>query len=67
MDSTTARVHHHAAGTALDPQLIQELEKAAAVEKRLRERGKNLRRGSLARAMPRPQPAADYGDGTAPG
>ncbi|MEU4830532.1 transposase [Streptosporangium sp. NPDC023615] len=33
VDSTTARAHHHAAGMALDPVLLQELEKAAEEER----------------------------------
>lgn len=40
VDSTTSRAHHHAAGMALDPHLLEELEKAAGEEKGLRERGK---------------------------
>jgi transposase len=66
VDSTTARAHHHAAGMALDPQLLQELEKAAEQEKGLHERGKKPRRKSQATPKPRPH-AGDYGDGTEPG
>ncbi|SFG98191.1 Putative transposase of IS4/5 family [Streptomyces mirabilis] len=40
VDSTVARAHHHAAGMAVDPELLDELEKAAAEEKGLLERGK---------------------------
>lgn len=39
VDSTVARAHHHAAG-AIDPELLDELEKAVAEEKGLLERGK---------------------------
>ncbi|MFD1938500.1 IS5 family transposase [Nonomuraea mangrovi] len=38
VDSTTARAHHHAAGMALDPELVQALEEAAKQEKGLRSR-----------------------------
>jgi transposase len=40
VDSTVARAHHHAAGMAVDPELLDELEKAVAEEKGLIERGK---------------------------
>jgi transposase len=40
VDSTVARAHHHAAGMAVDPELLDELEKAVAEEKGLLERGK---------------------------
>lgn len=40
VDSTVARAHHHAAGIAVDPELLDELEKAVAEEKGLLERGK---------------------------
>lgn len=40
VDSTVARAHHHAAGMAIDPELLKELEKAAEEEKGLRQRGK---------------------------
>ena len=39
VDSTVARAHQHAAGMAVDPQLLEELEQAVAEEKGLRERG----------------------------
>jgi transposase len=40
VDSTTVRAHHHAAGMVMDPELLEALEKAAAQEKGLRQRGK---------------------------
>jgi transposase len=40
VDSTVARAHHHAAGMAMDPELLQELEKAAEEERGLRPRGR---------------------------
>jgi transposase len=40
VDSTVVRAHHHAAGTAVDPELLDELEKAVTEEKGLLERGK---------------------------
>jgi transposase len=43
VDSTVERAHHHAAGMVVDPALLEELEKAAAEEKGLRERGKTDR------------------------
>lgn len=43
VDSTVARAHHHAAGMVADPALLEELEKAVAEEKGLRERGKTNR------------------------
>jgi transposase len=33
VDSTTARAHHHAAGMALDPELLEAMEKVVAEEK----------------------------------
>ncbi|MEV7012555.1 transposase [Streptosporangium sp. NPDC051022] len=38
VDFTVVRAHHHAAGMRGDPELLQELEKAADEEKGLRER-----------------------------
>jgi transposase len=46
VDSTTARAHHHAAGMALDPELMQALEEAAEQEKGLHQRGKSRRTAS---------------------
>ncbi|MFF3518778.1 hypothetical protein ACFYX0_46345, partial [Streptomyces sp. NPDC002573] len=43
VDSTVARAHQHAAGMAVDPELLDELEKAVAEEKGLLERGKTHR------------------------
>ncbi len=43
VDSTVARAHHHAAGMVVDPELLEELEKAAEEEKGLRQRGKTVR------------------------
>ncbi|WP_338933022.1 hypothetical protein WEB32_34845 [Streptomyces netropsis] len=43
VDSTAARAHHHAAGMAVDPELLEELEKAAREEKGLRQRSKSPR------------------------
>jgi transposase len=43
VDSTVARAHHHAAGMALDSELLEELEKAAAAEKGARARDKTTR------------------------
>jgi hypothetical protein len=40
VDSTVCRAHHHAAGMVVAPELLQELEKAMAAEKGLRQRGK---------------------------
>jgi transposase len=40
VDSTVARAHHHAAGMVVDPELLQDLEKAVAKEKGLQQRGK---------------------------
>ncbi|GAB2836782.1 hypothetical protein GCM10027073_74420 [Streptomyces chlorus] len=38
VDSTVARAHHHAAGMAVDPELLEELVKAAEEEKGLQQR-----------------------------
>ena len=43
VDSTVARAHHHAAGMAVDSELLDELEKAVTEEKGLHERGKTNR------------------------
>jgi len=40
VDSTVARAHHHAAGMVVDPELLEDLEKAVVEEKGLRQRGK---------------------------
>jgi transposase len=40
VDSTTSRAHHHAAGMRVAPERLQELERAVAEEKGLRQRGK---------------------------
>jgi len=40
VDSTTSRAHHHAAGMALEPERLQELEQAVTEEKGLEQRGK---------------------------
>lgn len=40
VDSTVARAHHHAAGMAVDPDLLDELEKAVTEEKGILERDK---------------------------
>ncbi|MDH6115612.1 transposase [Kitasatospora sp. MAP12-44] len=42
VDSTVARAHHHAAGMVVDPELLQDLEKAATKEKGLHKRGKPI-------------------------
>jgi transposase len=39
VDSTTARAHHHAAGMVVDPELLEELEKAVGEEKGLHAAG----------------------------
>ncbi|GAB2741526.1 hypothetical protein GCM10027072_41320 [Streptomyces bullii] len=40
VDSTVVRAHHHAAGMVVDPELLEDLEKAVAEEKGLQQRGK---------------------------
>jgi transposase len=40
VDSTACRAHHHAAGMVVAPERLQELERAVAEEKGLRQRGK---------------------------
>ena len=40
VDSTVSRAHHHAAGMVVDPELLQELEKAVTAEKGLQRRDK---------------------------
>lgn len=40
VDSTVARAHHHAAGMVVDPELLEDLEKALAEGKGLRQRDK---------------------------
>ena len=40
VDSSVCRAHHHAAGMVVAPQRLQELERAAAQEKGLRQKGK---------------------------
>ncbi|WP_169744394.1 hypothetical protein [Spirillospora albida] len=40
VDSSTSRAHHHAAGMRVAPERLQELERAVAEEKGLRQRGK---------------------------
>ena len=42
VDSTVARAHHHAAGMALDAELLEELEKAAEAEKRVHAKDKTI-------------------------
>jgi transposase len=42
VDSTVSRAHHHAAGMAVDPELLADLEKALAEEKRLRQVDKTM-------------------------
>jgi transposase len=60
VDSTTARAHHHAAGMAVDPELLEALAKATEEEKGLRERDKQLR--STAREQTGPRPGPNAGD-----
>lgn len=43
VDSTVARAHHHAAGMVVDPELLEDLEKAVTEEKGLLERDKASR------------------------
>ncbi|MFJ1654682.1 hypothetical protein ACIOC2_25615 [Streptomyces sp. NPDC088337] len=43
VDSTVSRAHHHAAGMVVDPELLEDLEKAVVEEKGLLERGKATR------------------------
>ena len=40
VDSSACRAHHHAAGMVVAPERLQELERAVAEEKGLRQRGK---------------------------
>jgi transposase len=40
VDSTIARAHHHAAGMVVAPERLEELQRAGAEEKGLRQRGK---------------------------
>lgn len=40
VDSTVCRAHHHAAGMTVAPQRLEELQRAAAEEKGLRQRDK---------------------------
>ncbi len=40
VDSTVARAHHHAAGMAVDPQLLEDLEKAVEEEKGMQQSDK---------------------------
>lgn len=54
VDSTTARAHHHAAGMALDPALLDDLTKAATEEKGLRERDERTPLPSRPRNRPTP-------------
>lgn len=42
VDSTVARAHHHAADMVVDPELLEDLEKAVAEEKGLRQRDKTI-------------------------
>lgn len=37
VDSTVGRAHHHAAGMVVDPELLADLEKAAAAERGMRQ------------------------------
>ncbi|MER5698587.1 transposase [Streptomyces mirabilis] len=41
VDSTVARAHHHAAGVVVDPELLEDLEKAVAEEKGATAKGRN--------------------------
>ncbi|WP_158708383.1 transposase [Streptomyces sp. NRRL S-455] len=41
VDSTVVRARHHAAGMVVDPELLEDLEKAVAEEKGLQQRGQN--------------------------
>jgi transposase len=61
VDSTMPHGHHHAAGMRLDPELLAELEKAAAEEKGVRERHKRriTRRVTPPRTRPAPNAAGD--------
>ncbi|SQD99910.1 transposase (fragment) [Parafrankia sp. Ea1.12] len=40
VDSTVARAHHHAAGMVVDPDLLEDMEKALRQEKGLQKPGK---------------------------
>ncbi|SNS86437.1 transposase [Actinomadura mexicana] len=40
VDSSVCRAHHHAAGMRVAPERLEELERAAAAEKGLRQKGK---------------------------
>ncbi|CAL9541867.1 hypothetical protein SUDANB176_04262 [Streptomyces sp. enrichment culture] len=40
VDSTVVRAHHHAGGMVVDPELLEDPEKAVAEEKGLQQRGK---------------------------
>ena len=56
VDSTVSRAHHHAAGMVVDPELLEDLEKAVTEEKGLLERGKAPRslrptRGAIRRRV----------------
>ncbi len=64
VDSTSARAHHHAAGMRLDPELLQEVEKAAEEEKGVRARHKSR---LSARASPQTSSAEAPGAGVACG
>ncbi|GAA5767422.1 hypothetical protein Aros01_03924 [Streptosporangium roseum] len=65
VDSTTARAHHHAAGMALDGELVAAPEEAAKQEKGLRQRGGTTRVADSTRVMAGTGANADgYGAGS---
>ncbi len=66
VDSTSARAHHHAAGMALDGELVKALEKAAEQEKGLRRRGKTPTTANPAETKVKAN-AGGYDDGAASG
>lgn len=55
VDSTSVRAHYNAAGMRMDAQVLDTLEKAAALEKGRRESDKLPRRATT-RTRPRPRP-----------
>lgn len=64
VDSTVARAHHHAAGMVVDPDLLEDLEKALAEEMGLRQRDKKAPQSRNLRVRRRPNGhgAARYAD-----
>ncbi|MFI1564888.1 transposase [Streptomyces sp. NPDC020490] len=68
VDSTVTRAHHHAAGMVVDPELLEDLEKAAAEEKGAAAKRQDTpwARGPWNEGTPSGRNAAPYADTAGP-